>query len=43
MLGRQNEYRNKAYAMLIAEKTGGIFVNEVFHDRFGDYWIVIWR
>ena len=40
---RQSEYRNRSTAIRIAEQTGGEFIDEVFHDKFGDYWIVIWR
>lgn len=40
---RQSEYRNRDTAIRIAEQTGGEFIDEVFHDKFGDYWIVIWR
>lgn len=43
LLGRQNEYRDKAYAQYIAEKTGGEFVDTEFCDIFGSYWVVIWR
>jgi len=40
---RQSEYRNRDTAIRIAEQTGGEFIDKVFHDMFGDYWIVIWR
>lgn len=42
-MGRQNEYRVRAYAQYIAEITGGEFVDKEYEDAFGKYWIVIWR
>lgn len=43
ILGRLNKYSNKAFAMYIADKTGGMFINETYHDKYGDFWVVIWR
>ena len=42
-MGRQNEYRNKAFAQAIARQTGGEFIDEEFTDLWGSYWVVIWR
>lgn len=42
-MGRQNEYRSRAFAIEIAQKTGGEFIDKEFHDNIGPYWIVIWR
>lgn len=42
-MARQNEYRNRDYAIKIAQTTGGEFIDEEFKDIFGSYWIVIWR
>ena len=39
---RQNEYRNKDFAIDIANKTCGQFIDKEFADKFGSYWIVIW-
>ncbi len=43
MLGRQNEYRNKEFAIHIAKTTGGQFIDKEFSDCMGSYWLVIWR
>ena len=42
-MGRQNEYRNREFAIAIAKKTGGEFIDREFKDNIGSYWIVIWR
>ena len=40
---RQNEYRNREFAIKIARETGGEFVDKEFKDCYGSYWVVIWR
>lgn len=42
-MDRMNIYRCKTFAIDIANKTHGEFVDKVFRDEFGKYWIVIWR
>ena len=42
-LGRMNIYRNREFAVDVAQRTGGEFVDTEFTDEFGKYWIVIWR
>jgi hypothetical protein len=42
-MGRQNEYRNREFAIKIAQETGGQFIDIEYRDVFGAYWIVIWR
>lgn len=41
--GRMNIYRNREFAVELAQRTGGEFVDETYNDEFGAYWIVIWR
>lgn len=40
---RLNIYRNEKFARELAKKTGGEFIEKVFEDEFGKYWVVIWR
>lgn len=40
---RLNHYRNKDFAISVASKTNGVFVNKEYHDEMGVYYIVIWE
>lgn len=39
---RLNHYRDKNFAISVANKTGGRFIDEEYTDEFGVYYIVIW-
>lgn len=43
MFNRYNIYRNKSFALDVARRTNGVFVDRVFADEFGKYWIVLWK
>ena len=41
--GRMNTYRNREYAITVAQRTGGEFVDKEYTDDLGSYWVVLWR